>query len=163
MHSCTSASKSGFRLAALCMNSRTFMPDLCPSIPKFQNGGTCAYFWACLPSVLSVLKCGRRTYGITSLPLHHAHVRQQPNACLGLYPGAMRIVCLRNPYWNDPSYHQSTSWLKVRFWYCHIGDMTNIDKPSVITELIIGYALPGRPIAMMMFKTWGYIVSNLNT
>lgn len=29
---------------------------------------------------------------------------------------------------------------------------------NVITELIIGYALPGRPIAMMMFKTWGYIV-----
>jgi len=29
---------------------------------------------------------------------------------------------------------------------------------SVITELIIGYAYPGRPIAMMMFKTWGYVV-----
>jgi OPT family oligopeptide transporter len=28
---------------------------------------------------------------------------------------------------------------------------------NVITELIIGYAIPGRPIAMMMFKTWGYI------
>ncbi|KAE9392630.1 small oligopeptide transporter, partial [Gymnopus androsaceus JB14] len=28
---------------------------------------------------------------------------------------------------------------------------------NVITELIIGYSLPGRPIAMMMFKTWGYI------
>ncbi|KAG7090576.1 hypothetical protein E1B28_009683 [Marasmius oreades] len=28
---------------------------------------------------------------------------------------------------------------------------------NVITELIIGYALPGRPIAMLMFKTWGYI------
>jgi OPT family oligopeptide transporter len=28
---------------------------------------------------------------------------------------------------------------------------------NVITELIIGYLLPGRPIAMMMFKTWGYI------
>jgi OPT family oligopeptide transporter len=26
---------------------------------------------------------------------------------------------------------------------------------NVVTELIIGYALPGRPIAMMMFKTWG--------
>lgn len=25
---------------------------------------------------------------------------------------------------------------------------------NVVTELIIGYALPGRPIAMMMFKTW---------
>jgi hypothetical protein len=28
---------------------------------------------------------------------------------------------------------------------------------SVITELIIGYVLPGKPIAMMLFKTWGYI------
>ena len=28
---------------------------------------------------------------------------------------------------------------------------------NVITEFIIGYALPGRPIAGMMFKTWGYI------
>ncbi|KAK0475963.1 oligopeptide transporter [Armillaria luteobubalina] len=28
---------------------------------------------------------------------------------------------------------------------------------NVVTELIIGYALPGRPVAMMMFKTWGYI------
>jgi ABC-type antimicrobial peptide transport system permease subunit len=27
---------------------------------------------------------------------------------------------------------------------------------NVITELIIGYALPGHPIAMMMFKTWGF-------
>ncbi|KZT03114.1 OPT oligopeptide transporter [Laetiporus sulphureus 93-53] len=28
---------------------------------------------------------------------------------------------------------------------------------NVIAELIIGYALPGKPIAMMLFKTWGYI------
>jgi OPT family oligopeptide transporter len=28
---------------------------------------------------------------------------------------------------------------------------------NVITELIIGYLLPGRPLAMMLFKTWGYI------
>ncbi|OBZ72977.1 Sexual differentiation process protein isp4 [Grifola frondosa] len=28
---------------------------------------------------------------------------------------------------------------------------------NVIAELIIGYALPGKPVAMMMFKTWGYI------
>jgi OPT family oligopeptide transporter len=27
---------------------------------------------------------------------------------------------------------------------------------TVIAELIIGYALPGRPIPMMMFKTWSY-------
>ncbi|KAI0051364.1 OPT oligopeptide transporter [Auriscalpium vulgare] len=28
---------------------------------------------------------------------------------------------------------------------------------NVITELIIGYAVPGKPVAMMQFKTWGYI------
>ena len=28
---------------------------------------------------------------------------------------------------------------------------------NVIAELIVGYVLPGRPIAMMMFKTYGYI------
>jgi hypothetical protein len=28
---------------------------------------------------------------------------------------------------------------------------------NVATELVIGYVLPGRPIAMMLFKTWGHI------
>ncbi|EJT97997.1 OPT oligopeptide transporter [Dacryopinax primogenitus] len=28
---------------------------------------------------------------------------------------------------------------------------------NVVTELIVGYALPGKPIAMMIFKTFGYI------
>lgn len=32
--------------------------------------------------------------------------------------------------------------------------MTNF--VSVFAELVIGYVLPGKPIAMMMFKTWGY-------
>ncbi|KAJ7872143.1 small oligopeptide transporter [Mycena olivaceomarginata] len=27
---------------------------------------------------------------------------------------------------------------------------------NVMTELIVGYALPGHPIAMMLFKTWGF-------
>ncbi|KAI0063252.1 OPT oligopeptide transporter [Artomyces pyxidatus] len=29
---------------------------------------------------------------------------------------------------------------------------------NVITELIAGYAIPGRPLAMMIFKTYGYIM-----
>lgn len=29
---------------------------------------------------------------------------------------------------------------------------------NVITELIVGYALPGKPLAMMLFKTYGYIM-----
>lgn len=28
---------------------------------------------------------------------------------------------------------------------------------NVLTEFIIGYMLPGRPLAMMMFKNYGYI------
>ncbi|KAI0076152.1 OPT oligopeptide transporter [Panus rudis PR-1116 ss-1] len=28
---------------------------------------------------------------------------------------------------------------------------------NVISELLVGYMLPGRPVAMMLFKTWGYI------
>lgn len=31
---------------------------------------------------------------------------------------------------------------------------------NVITELVIGYALPGKPLAMMLFKTWGFMVSS---
>ena len=27
---------------------------------------------------------------------------------------------------------------------------------NVLTELIVGYIIPGRPIAMMLFKTWGH-------
>ena len=38
-----------------------------------------------------------------------------------------------------------------------VADLSTDPLRSVITELIIGYALPGRPVAMMMFKTWGYI------
>jgi OPT oligopeptide transporter protein len=35
---------------------------------------------------------------------------------------------------------------------------------NVLTELIIGYIHPGRPIAMMLFKTWGYniVLQTLN-
>ncbi|KAH7908750.1 OPT oligopeptide transporter [Hygrophoropsis aurantiaca] len=28
---------------------------------------------------------------------------------------------------------------------------------NVLTEVVVGYALPGRPLATMMFKTWGFI------
>ncbi|KAM3547522.1 hypothetical protein MY1884_009532 [Beauveria asiatica] len=29
---------------------------------------------------------------------------------------------------------------------------------NVITELVVGFMLPGRPIAIMMFKCWGYMI-----
>lgn len=46
-------------------------------------------------------------------------------------------------------------------WIIPIGliqAFTNIQLGlNVFTEFIIGYALPGRPLAMMLFKTYGYI------
>lgn len=46
-------------------------------------------------------------------------------------------------------------------WILPIGliqAFTNIQLGlNVFTEFIIGYALPGRPLAMMLFKTYGYI------
>lgn len=38
--------------------------------------------------------------------------------------------------------------------------LTNISVGlNVITELIVGYLVPGRPIAMMLFKTFGYVTN----
>uniref|UniRef100_A0A060SX18 ARAD1A01166p n=1 Tax=Blastobotrys adeninivorans TaxID=409370 RepID=A0A060SX18_BLAAD len=38
--------------------------------------------------------------------------------------------------------------------------LTNIQVGlNVISELIVGYAVPGKPVAMMMFKTFGYITN----
>jgi OPT family oligopeptide transporter len=57
---------------------------------------------------------------------------------------------------NDPSHYQSASRPQVSlFSTSHFCTLTSSN--SVITELIIGYMLPGRPVAMMLFKTWGYI------
>ena len=32
---------------------------------------------------------------------------------------------------------------------------------NVISELVAGYALPGKPLPMMIFKTFGYIVRHV--
>ena len=52
--------------------------------------------------------------------------------------------------------------LAISFFYViPVGMVQAITNQQVglnsISELIVGYGLPGRPIAMMLFKTWGYI------
>lgn len=46
-------------------------------------------------------------------------------------------------------------------WFLPIGFIQAVTNTqlglNVITEFIVGYMLPGRPLAMMMFKTYGYI------
>ena len=78
------------------------------------------------------------------------------------------FIPIHNPDRHDPSYHQSTNRFKVS--NNHLGAPTSpsialkssiifllTSWSSVISELVVGYMLPGRPVAMMLFKTWGYI------
>lgn len=68
-----------------------------------------------------------------------------------------RRLLLHHSRRNDSSNHEQTDWVEVSLLYS-ISRGTIYSWPfSVVTELVIGYALPGRPVAMMMFKTWGYI------
>ena len=70
---------------------------------------------------------------------------------------------LCHPLRYDPSHHESADRVEVRptFKYhlslLRVLIIISIINYSVIAELIVGYALPGRPVAMMLFKTWGYI------
>ena len=57
-----------------------------------------------------------------------------------------KLLPISKSVWSMPLFIQQYS---IPYWH--------LIQFSVITELVIGYALPGRPIAMMMFKTWGYI------
>ncbi|KKY31123.1 putative oligopeptide transporter opt-like protein [Diaporthe ampelina] len=44
-------------------------------------------------------------------------------------------------------------------WETHLAWWAYIICLNVITELIIGYMQPGRPVAMMLFKSWGYMMA----
>ncbi|EGN96301.1 hypothetical protein SERLA73DRAFT_112539 [Serpula lacrymans var. lacrymans S7.3] len=82
-------------------------------------------------------------------------------ACIFIPMFAFGVICIE--VWNT----QMPVWafvLGLIISFCYtipIGMIQAITNQqvglNVITELIIGYALPGRPIAMMLFKTWGYI------
>ena len=81
------------------------------------------------------------------------------DACLG------PCSCFDHWYVHSAVWHNSSALIPIFIiafvYFIPIGMIQAITNQqvglNVITELIIGYALPGRPIAMMMFKTWGYI------
>ncbi|PBK84840.1 small oligopeptide transporter [Armillaria gallica] len=70
-------------------------------------------------------------------------------------------------YMFPSSAYEKSNWSVPDWWYLTftyvipVGMIQAITNQqvglNVITELVIGYALPGRPVAMMMFKTWGYV------
>jgi OPT family small oligopeptide transporter len=71
------------------------------------------------------------------------------------------VVCIEVYHTNMPVWGFVLALLISFVYVVPIGIIQAITNQqvglNVITELIVGYALPGRPIAMMMFKTWGYI------
>jgi hypothetical protein len=116
------------------------MPALCPAIPKSPNGGM-------------LLSSVGHLFGIF-LAWNHSHIPPVTMFAFGVaviegwptkFPVPWFILAL-----------------VIAFLYViPVGMIEAITNQqvglNVITELIIGYGLPGRPIAMMMFKTWGYI------
>lgn len=77
---------------------------------------------------------------------------------------AISIVTIR--YWNTemPVWSLIVALLIAGVFLLPVGiiySLTNIAVGlNVVTEFIIGYMVPGKPLAMMFFKTFGYITNN---
>lgn len=133
------------------------MHGSCGRIRRYRNGGTRSWVSLRSCSVSSLSRCG---------------IRRSTSFTLTRKDGTDRISCSflsgRTYFpWSSPLFTSSrwgcykllltsrlvssTSQSLVNVWYgSHFGD-------SVITELVVGYCLPERPVAMMIFKTFGYI------
>lgn len=54
-------------------------------------------------------------------------------------------------YWDDPGDYEPAGWAQVRsFFFLWGKGHADSDGRSVITELTVGFMIPGKPIAMMM-------------
>jgi hypothetical protein len=62
-------------------------------------------------------------------------------------------ACIRDTDRNDPSCDESADWFEVSNVDVQVAALLLIPLlSSVITELIVGFMAPGRPLAMMIFK-----------
>jgi OPT oligopeptide transporter protein len=73
--------------------------------------------------------------------------------CISYNSGA---IC--DPKWNHPSRHQSTNDSEVCVLYISIKCVISDILSSVIAEVLGGFLVPGRPVALMLFKTFSYTV-----
>ncbi|KZO90436.1 OPT oligopeptide transporter [Calocera viscosa TUFC12733] len=90
--------------------------------------------------------------------------REVPNWWyIGLFLGSFAIAIVTIEVWKTqlPVWALILALLISLVYLIPIGMIQAITNQqvglNVITELIIGYALPGKPVAMMIFKTFGYI------
>ena len=81
--------------------------------------------------------------------------------CIFVVMFVFGIICIEIWPTDFPVWGFVLALLIAYFYIIPIGMIQAITNQQVglnlITELIVGYAIPGRPLAMMMFKTWGYI------
>ncbi|KAG8706561.1 hypothetical protein FRC09_002348 [Ceratobasidium sp. 395] len=95
------------------------------------------------------------------LMLAYPEVPQWWYATLGLIAFALGIVTIE--VWDTklPVWAYLISIMIAVVYLVPVGMIQAITNQqvglNVITELIVGYMLPGRPVAMMIFKTFGYI------
>ncbi|KAB5593002.1 OPT oligopeptide transporter [Ceratobasidium theobromae] len=95
------------------------------------------------------------------LMLAYPEVPQWWYATLGIVAFALGIVTIE--VWDTklPVWAYIVSLLISLVYLVPVGMIQAITNQqvglNVITELIVGYMLPGKPVAMMIFKTFGYI------
>ncbi|PVG00827.1 putative isp4-oligopeptide transporter [Serendipita vermifera] len=81
--------------------------------------------------------------------------------CMGVAAFILGIITIEVWDTNLPIWAYLISLLIAVMYLVPVGMLQAITNQqiglNVITELIVGYFLPGKPIAMMIFKTFGYI------
>ena len=118
--------------------------------------------WSCLLSGLSVSRFGRLTFLsgdlyslLQSVSLMSSWIRLRWSlfilqAFFYIIPIGMIQAITNQQVGLKYVFSCICDYLRTSFTESHV-------VYSVIAELIVGYLLPGKPIAMMMFKTYGYI------
>lgn len=118
------------------------------------------YFWK--PIQIQFKRSLREQPDIhAQLMSNYSQVPEWYYACIFIFTFAFACVCVQ--VWDTglPIWALIIALLIALVYIVPIGMIQAITNRqiglNVVTELIIGYMLPGRPIAMMIFKTFGYI------
>lgn len=108
-----------------------------------------------------------RSAGVESEDVHGRLMSRFKTVPMWWY-GAITLIMIGMALGVTQGYPTHLSWwaffisiIIAAFWFVPLGIVkasTNIDIGlNVLTEFIIGYMQPGRPMAMMLFKTYGYM------
>lgn len=69
---------------------------------------------------------------------------------MGIFGHSVNSVCVYIAYWHGTGRHKRADWYILSKAFFNVG-------LNVITEFVAGYMFPGRPLANMMIKVYGYM------